>query len=52
MADYRSEKMDSLEGEGIARGRWLSFRERVEEGWLDAADEIRQEMAGSGMTPS
>lgn len=42
MPDYRSEKMDSLEGEGIAGARWRSYRDRVDEKFLELADGGRQ----------
>lgn len=39
MPDYRSEKMLSLEGEGIARGRFHSYVERSSDGFFDLVGE-------------
>lgn len=39
MLDYRSEKMVSLEGEGVARGRFASYLERAPDGFFDLVDE-------------
>ncbi len=39
MRDFRSEKMDSLEGEGVARGRFHGYVERMPDGFFELADE-------------
>ncbi len=43
--DFRSAKMESLEGEGLARGRWQTFHERIDERLLDAAQDGRREIS-------
>jgi hypothetical protein len=42
MPDYRSEKMESLEGEGIAQGRWRSYQDRTPDEIFQLADDGRE----------
>lgn len=43
--DFRSNKMESLEGEGLARGRRHTFYERIDERVISAAEDGQRALA-------